>query len=173
MTSDHIDKSSIWKSLVGVCIDGVWIRIFNMFVSSMKRVRLQCQKCSSLHQHKTRSLLAINVFVCSVISYSKVSSRGYLVASDDAFVCSVIPYSEVKIGLTLPPPTRTQNGTETKGNNFLKNFVSSRDGAGQRQEWESLKNPTPTSEQCRPPLWPPIQCTCIPSSLWCVSNKVN
>ena len=31
--------------------------------------------------------------------YSEVSSRGYLVASDDAFVCSVISYSEVKIGL--------------------------------------------------------------------------
>ena len=42
------------------------------------------------------SSLAINVFICSVISCLGVSSRGYLVSSDDAFVCSEIPYSEVK-----------------------------------------------------------------------------
>ena len=42
------------------------------------------------------SLRAISAFVCSVISCSEMSSRGYLVASDDAFVCSVISYLEVK-----------------------------------------------------------------------------
>ena len=88
----------------------------NAFVSSAKSVRLRTS------MHKTRSLLAINAFACNVISYSEVnsmrlclvasdkqvclqrviscsevSSRGYLVASDDAFVCSVISYSKVKI----------------------------------------------------------------------------
>ena len=29
------------------------------------------------------------------------------------------------------------------------------------------QEPYPTSERCRPPLWPPTQCTCIPSSLCC------
>ena len=31
-----------------------------------------------------------------LISCSEVSSRGSLIASDDAFVCSVISYSEMK-----------------------------------------------------------------------------
>ena len=30
------------------------------------------------------------------------------------------------------------------------------------------QEPYPTTERCRPPLWPPTQCTCIPSSLCCV-----
>ena len=29
------------------------------------------------------------------------------------------------------------------------------------------QEPYHTSERCRPPLWPPTQCTCIPSSLCC------
>ena len=33
------------------------------------------------------------------------------------------------------------------------------------------QEPYPTTERCRRPLWPPTQCTCIPSSLCCVSNK--
>ena len=52
-------------------------------------------------------------FVCSVISYSEVSNRGYLVASDDVFVCSVISYSEVKIDLEIP-----KKRTETRGKSF-------------------------------------------------------
>ena len=27
------------------------------------------------------------------------------------------------------------------------------------------QEPYPTTERCRPPPWPPTQCTCIPSSL--------
>ena len=42
------------------------------------------------------SSIAITAFVCSVILRSEESSRGYLVASDDAIVCSVISYLEVK-----------------------------------------------------------------------------
>ena len=53
-----------------------------MFVSSAKHARLQRQKCSSPDQHKTCSSLAMNAFVCSVMSCSEVSSRGYLVVSD-------------------------------------------------------------------------------------------
>ena len=70
--------------------------VFNLFVSSAKRARLQRQKCSSPNQHKTRSSLAMNAFVCSVMSCLDVSSRGYLVASDQHVVCSVISNLEVK-----------------------------------------------------------------------------
>ena len=70
--------------------------VFNLFVSSAKRARLQRQKCSSPDQHKTRSSLAMNAFVCSVMSCSDVSSRGYLVASDQHVVYSVISNLEVK-----------------------------------------------------------------------------
>ena len=45
----------------------------NTFVSIAKSV---------LPQHKMRLLLAINTFVCSMISYSEVSNRDYLVTSD-------------------------------------------------------------------------------------------
>ena len=69
-----------------VCVAEVQMRVSNMFVSSTKSVRLQGQKRSCLDQHKTRSSLAINVFVCSVISDSEVSSRGYLVATNK-YVC--------------------------------------------------------------------------------------
>ena len=89
----------------------------NTLVSSPKSV--QRQKCLSPDQHKTCWSLAINIFVCSAISYSEVNSRGCLVAGDkcvhqqcdivfggwvaeaisllaiNAFVCSVIPCLEV------------------------------------------------------------------------------
>ena len=77
MTSDHLDLSFVWS----VCVCVWWkfecpfsmysFAARNKFVSSTKSVHLQ---------HNARSLLAINVFACSVISYSEVSSRGYLVA---------------------------------------------------------------------------------------------
>ena len=56
--------------------------VFNMFVSSTKRARLERQKCSSPDQHETCSSIAMNAFVSSVMSCSEVSSRGCLVASD-------------------------------------------------------------------------------------------
>ena len=34
------------------------------------------------------------------------------------------------------------------------------------------QEPYPTTERCRPPLWPPTQCTCIPSSL-CYSHATK
>ena len=76
-----------------VCVAGVRKYVFNLsparnaLVSSAKSVRLP---------HKTRSSLAMNTFVCSVMSCSDVSSRGYLVASDQHVVCSVISNLEVK-----------------------------------------------------------------------------
>ena len=66
------------------------------------------------------SSLAINTFVCSVIACSEVSSRGYLVASDDAFVCSVISYLEVKRAVFEIWFTNPQKRTETRGKKFLK-----------------------------------------------------
>ena len=38
------------------------MHVFNMFVSSAKRIRLQRQKCSSADQHKMCLSLAINAF---------------------------------------------------------------------------------------------------------------
>ena len=64
-----------------------------------------------------------------MISYSEVSSRGYLVASDDAFVCSVISYSEVKIGLETPKKEQKLGGKVSE-----KKFISSWDGAGKSTE---------------------------------------
>ena len=42
-----------------------------------------------------------------------------------------------------------------------------------KQEWvRKPQEPYPTTERCRPPLWPPTQCTCIPSSL-CYSHATK
>ena len=46
-------------------------------------------------QRKALSLLAINMLVCSVISYLEVSSRDYLTARDERVCLSVISSSEV------------------------------------------------------------------------------
>ena len=97
----ELDISFVWKSLVTGCVCVVKIRthVFNVFVSSNKEfvssnkefvststkcVRVQRQKCLSL-QYKTRLSVAtaINLFVCSVISYLELNSRDYLVASDE------------------------------------------------------------------------------------------
>ena len=89
----------VWKSLVASCVcvaSEVRMYVFNLFVSSGKCAHLQRQKFSSPDQHKTRSSLAMNAFVGSVMSCSEVSSRGYLVASDQHVVCSVISNLEVK-----------------------------------------------------------------------------
>ena len=62
----------------------------------------------------------MNTFVCSVILCLEVSSRGYLVASDDAFVCSVISYSEVKRVVFENWFRNLPKRTETRGKKFLK-----------------------------------------------------
>ena len=67
-----------------MCVAGIRTYVFNLFVSSVKRTRLQ------------RSSLAMNAFVCSVMSCSDVSSRGYLIASDQHVVYHVISSLEVK-----------------------------------------------------------------------------
>ena len=104
------------------------------------------------------SFVVINVFVCSVIPCLEVSSRGYLIASDDAFVCSVTSYSEVKWVVfenwfrnpPPPPPQKNWNwGGGGGGGRGVseKTFISSRDGAVKSTEtrcgWENLKNSTP------------------------------
>ena len=98
MTRNHLDISFVWKSLVANCVC-MWLKFelaFSTCLSPAQNAFVSSAKCSSPYQHKTRSLLAINAVACSVISYSEESSRGNLVASDDAFVCSVISYLEVK-----------------------------------------------------------------------------
>ena len=88
---NHLDVNSAWKLLVVrcVCVAEARTCIFNtfipsagVFISSMKHIRLQCQKCSSPAQ---------NVFVASdkhvrlqCDSYLELSSRDYLVASDES-----------------------------------------------------------------------------------------
>ena len=62
----------------------------------------------------------MNAFVCSVMSCSDVSSRGYLVASDQHVVFSDIEFGGetsciLKVGLETP-----QKRTETRGKKFLK-----------------------------------------------------
>ena len=68
MTSDHLDIRSVWKSVVASCVRVAELRmhIFNVFVSSMKRVHLQRQ---SVHlQHKMGSSLAINACLqCDIV----------------------------------------------------------------------------------------------------------
>ena len=95
MTSDHLYTSFVLKSVVASCVfmDEVRIHVFYVFVSSKKeRPHRQSQKCSSPDQHKTCLSLAINAFVCSVISHSEVSSGGNLVASNKhvCMQCDVI-----------------------------------------------------------------------------------
>ena len=86
-----------------MCVAGVRTYVFNLsparkaLVSSAKSVRLQLKSVRlQTMQHKTRSSLAMNAFVGSVMSCSEVSSRGYLVASDQHVVCSVISNLELK-----------------------------------------------------------------------------
>ena len=87
MTSDHLDISFVWKSVVAscvcVCVAEVRTRVFNVFVSSAKRVRLQRQRLVSRQAQNAFVAIAISAFVCSVISHSEVSSKGYLVASNE------------------------------------------------------------------------------------------
>ena len=105
MTSDLLDISFVWK-LLCVCLRMKFKHAFSTCSSPMPKVFISRPAqthlslvintfaCSVLLE--AISLLAINMFVCSVILCSEVSSRGYLVASDDMFICSVILYLVVK-----------------------------------------------------------------------------
>ena len=98
VNTDHLNISFVWKSMVSSCVC-VWLkfkRSFSTCWSPAQNAFVSSAKCSSPGQHKTCSFLAINEFVCNVISCLEESSIGYLVTSDDAFVCSVISYFEVK-----------------------------------------------------------------------------
>ena len=57
------------------------------FIASDQHVRLQCEIVfEDEYIAETVSLLTMNAFVCSVLSYSEVSSADYLVANDEC-VC--------------------------------------------------------------------------------------
>ena len=77
-----------------------------------------------------------------------MSSRGYLVASDDEFVCSVISYSEVKIGLE---PLKS---IETREKSFWKTSfqaeIELKKVYKQGYDDKSLKNPTPLRNDAVP-----------------------
>ena len=84
MTSNHLDISFVWKSLVASCVC-VWLkfeRTFSTCSSPARNAFVSNAKCTSPDEHKTRSLLAINAFACNVISYSEVNSRGYVIVGN-------------------------------------------------------------------------------------------
>ena len=56
----------------------------------------------------------------------------------------------------------------TRGKNCLSNFISSSDGPVKSTEMRQAEENSRTrftTERWQPPLWPPVQCTCILSSL--------
>ena len=65
-----------------MCVAEVLTRVFDVFVSSVKRRSSPKPSVRLRTSTKTRSLPAINTFACNVISYWEVNSRGYVVASD-------------------------------------------------------------------------------------------
>ena len=84
MSSSYLNMSFVWKSMVAsymfVHVADVGMRVFNTFISSTK-LFVSSKKCVCI-QRLNCSFPARNVFVCSVILYSEVSSRDYLVSSD-------------------------------------------------------------------------------------------
>ena len=133
--ANHLNISSVWKSLVAICVRvaEVWVSVFNafvsstkVFVSSMKRVHFQSQKCSSPAQ---------NVFVCSVISYLEVSSRDYYLVAGNKRVSLL----HVLGSLLRNPPKKEQK----LGKKFQQKFISSRDGPEKsketRQRWKNAR----------------------------------
>ena len=71
MTSDHLDISSVWKSLVASCVC-VWLKFERAFST-----------CSFPAQNAFVVFSpAINAFVGSVLSLSEKNSRGYLATGD-------------------------------------------------------------------------------------------
>ena len=185
--SNHLDINPAWKSLVALCLC-VWLKLkhafstrsspvlmclsptWNTFISSAKSV------CP---QHKMHSSLAINMFVCSVICIRRWTAETILSLAIDRFVCSVKSYSEVGsrdclvisdkhvllFEVDLETPQKEQKSREKfqKKNSFqvTPGLISRTET---RQGWENSKHYA-TTECWHPPLWPPTQCICIPSSL--------
>ena len=105
---------------------------WNEFIFSAKSVR---------SQHKTSLSVAINMFVCSVIRIWRWVAETISSLAMNGFICSVKSYSEVSSRDYLitsnkrvhplfgswfsNPPKRT----ETRGKSLRKCFISSRDGA--------------------------------------------
>ena len=101
--SNQLDINSAWKSLVASCVL-VWLKlkhVFNtfissaeVFISSVKHVRLQYQKCSTPAKNAFVAIV-INLFVCSVICIWRWVAGTILSLAMNAFVCSVNSYLEV------------------------------------------------------------------------------
>ena len=170
-----------------MCVAEVRTCVFIVFVSSIKWVYLQCQECSSsvpeeivsstksVHlQHKTFSPIVINLFVCSAISYSEVSSRGYLDASDKSICLYCDTVFGREMGCTWKLVQKTPKQTKNWGGRgkFLKktSFQVGMDLIKYRnnREWGNLKYPIPLRNNDGPPPCPSTECTCIPSSLCCI-----
>ena len=107
VTTNHLNINSVWKLLIASCVyvAEVGNPVFNrfvsstkVFVSSTKHVCLQRQSVPL--QHKTCSLLhvAINVFVCSVISYFE--------------------WNEFYLKVGLETPTKTDTGKKFSETSF-------------------------------------------------------
>ena len=79
----------------------------------------------------------------------------------------------LEVGLEAP-----QLLQELEGKRFWKQSISSGDGAEKKyrnkaEMHEKSQESYSNTERCQHPLWPPMQCTCIPSSLCCLHNKPN
>ena len=63
LTSNYLDMSSVWKSLVAIamCVAQVQLCVFSAFLSSAKCICLQRQNVSL--QHKAHLLAVMNIFV--------------------------------------------------------------------------------------------------------------
>ena len=128
---------------VCVFVCKVQMRVFNTFISSanghLQRNMLISNAQSLRLHHKTRSLLVVYTFICSVISYLEVPDRNYLVASNEHvhLQCGLVNVlvSYLEVGLETPQKWQKQ------GENFQKNFISIRDGPEKRTEtrqgWEN------------------------------------
>ena len=94
------------------------MRVFNTLFSGTKRVFLQCQMCSLQRKtlsslainsfcmqcdivftfrRCTRSLLAINMFVCSVMSYSEMNNRDCLITNNKRVSYSDVKFQEFEV----------------------------------------------------------------------------
>ena len=108
----------------------------------------------------------MNAYVCWVKSYTEVSSRDYLAATDT--------HVRLLFGSWFRNPPK---GTETRGKSFWSKLylkLGMHLSQGQKQSRDNKNQEHyPTMEGWWTPLWPPTQCTCIPSSLCYVQSELR
>ena len=95
-------------------------------------------------------------------SYLDVSSKDYLIASD---ICTCLLFES----WFRNPPKRT----ETRGKKLLKKLHFKLGLESVKRKDEKTQEHNPTMEWWLPPLWPPTQCTCTPSSLCCLQSELG